>query len=264
MSNLSLRIIFGALYVLLMVGGAVFGTPYFGVLMALLAFLSIHELATLAHKKSSQHLWLNPAVFAGIILYLTFMGARDMNLTAYAIMMVIQWAALYITYTELKAKKTLNFISGTLYLALPLVALAIWYLQNPVNTVNYVLFYLITIWMYDSMAYVVGKSIGKRPIFPRVSPKKTIEGTVGGAIVTVLVMTVLNLYWLQLPIQAYLLAPVVIFFAIFGDFVESYMKRKLGVKDSGNILPGHGGILDRIDSIYLSALPYLVILSLLG
>jgi phosphatidate cytidylyltransferase len=113
------------------------------------------------------------------------------------------------------------------------------------------------------MAYVVGKAIGKRPIFPRVSPKKTIEGTVGGAMVTILVVSLLNDYWLELPFQAYILAPVIIFFAIFGDFVESYMKRKLGVKDSGNILPGHGGILDRIDSIYLSALPYLVILLLL-
>ena len=110
------------------------------------------------------------------------------------------------------------------------------------------------------MAYVVGKAIGKRPVFPRVSPKKTIEGTVGGAVITILVMSVLNIYWLALPIHAYILSGVVIFFAIFGDFVESYTKRKLGVKDSGNILPGHGGVLDRIDSIYLSALPYLVIL----
>jgi phosphatidate cytidylyltransferase len=75
-------------------------------------------------------------------------------------------------------------------------------------------------------------------------------------------MSALNIYWLELPIQAAVLAPAVIFFAVFGDFVESYMKRKLGVKDSGRILPGHGGILDRIDSIYLSALPYLVILLL--
>ena len=145
---------------------------------------------------------------------------------------------------------------------IPLLALAIWFIQNEEHNVEYVLFYLITIWVYDSMAYVVGKAIGKRPIFPRVSPKKTIEGTVGGTIVTVLVMSFLNIYWLHLPVQAYFLALAVIFFAIFGDFIESYMKRKIGVKDSGSILPGHGGVLDRIDSIYLSALPYLVILLL--
>jgi len=262
MSNLSLRIIFGALYVIIMIGGTLLGTPYFGVLMALLVFLSINELAVLAKKKSNQHLWANPAVFAGVIIYLTFLGSRELGAGAFAIMLLLQWACLFLTYSELKRKGTVNFISGTLYLALPLLGLAIWYTQYISFNVEYVLFYLITIWLYDSMAYVVGKAIGKRPVFPRVSPKKTIEGTVGGAIVTVLVMSVLNHYWLNLPIQAFILAPVVVFFAIFGDFVESYMKRKLGVKDSGNILPGHGGALDRMDSIYLSALPYMVILLL--
>jgi phosphatidate cytidylyltransferase len=264
MSNLALRIIFGALYVGLMVGGAVFGHPAFGVLMALLMFLSINELAVLARKDSAQHLWVNPAVFSGLVIYLTFIGSRELNGTAFGIMLLIQLACLYLTYSELRRSKTLNYISGTIYLALPLIGLAIWFMQNQDRNMEYILFYLITIWMYDSMAYVVGKAIGKRPVFPRVSPKKTIEGTVGGAVVTILVMSLLNAYWLQLPIQAYALAPVIIVFAIFGDFVESYMKRKLGIKDSGNILPGHGGILDRIDSIYLSALPYLVILSLLG
>ena len=262
MSNLVLRIIFGALYVLLMVGGTVMGTPFFGVLMALLIFLSINELATLAKKESTQHLWINPAAFAGVVLYLTFLGSRELSVSAYGIMLFIQLCCLYHTYSELQRKQTLNFISGTLYLAIPLLALAIWFMQNEEHNVEYILFYLITIWVYDSMAYVVGKAIGKRPIFPRVSPKKTIEGTVGGAAVTVLVMSVLNIYWLHLPLQSYFLASAVIFFAIFGDFVESYVKRKIGVKDSGNILPGHGGVLDRIDSIYLSALPYLVILLL--
>jgi phosphatidate cytidylyltransferase len=135
-------------------------------------------------------------------------------------------------------------------------------MQNKSLNIEYVLFYFITIWLYDSMAYVVGKAIGKTPVFPKVSPKKTVEGTAGGAVVTVVAMSLLNTYWLELPVQAYVVSAVVIFFAIVGDFVESYMKRKLGVKDSGDILPGHGGVLDRIDSIYLSALPYLVILFL--
>jgi phosphatidate cytidylyltransferase len=263
MSNLSLRIIFGALYVALMVGGALLGSPFFGVLMALLVFLSINELAVLAKKTSSQHLWVNPAVFAGVILYLTFVGSRELDITAYIIMLLIQWACLYLTYSELNRNKTLNFISGTLYLAIPLIALATWFLQNKSLNIEYVLFYFITIWLYDSMAYAVGKAIGRTPVFPKVSPKKTVEGTVGGAVVTVVAMSLLNVYWLELPVQAYAVSAVIIFFAIFGDFVESYMKRKLGVKDSGDILPGHGGVLDRIDSIYLSALPYLVILFLL-
>ena len=246
-----------------MLAGALLGHPYFGVLMALLAFLSINEIAVLAKKESNQHLWINPIVFAGLILYLTFVGARELDLKAYVIVWGIQLACLYISYSELKTKGSLNYISTTLYLWLPLGMMAIWFMQNQENNWQYILFYLVTIWLYDSMAYVVGKSIGKRPIFPKVSPNKTIEGTVGGFVITIGVMSLLNLYLFKLPMDAYILATIIIFFATFGDFVESFMKRKIGVKDSGNLIPGHGGILDRLDSIYLSALPYLVILLLL-
>ncbi|MDA8886209.1 phosphatidate cytidylyltransferase [Bacteroidia bacterium] len=262
MSNFSLRVIFGAIYVAIMILAAVFETPYFGVLMALLAFLSINEMAVLAKKDSSQHLWINPAVFAGIILYITFVGARDLSLNAYLIAFVAQLGCMYISYINLKDRSSINYVSTTLYLWLPLGLLAVWFLQNPSLNTEYVLFYFATVWLYDSMAYLVGKSIGKTPIFPKVSPKKTIEGTVGGAIFTILIMSVLNHLCFHLPIMGYMVVSIIVLFATFGDFVESYMKRKVGAKDSGNLIPGHGGILDRIDSIYLSALPYLVILLL--
>ncbi len=263
MSNLVLRLIFGAVYVALMVGATVWGHPAFGVLLSIILFVSINELAVLAKKTSAQHLWVNPAVFGGVMLYLTFEGARPLGLEAYALLLLLQLLCLYLTHSQLRNKNTLNYITGTLYLALPLFGLAVWFIQNEQNATQYILFYFMTIWTYDSMAYVVGKAIGKRPIFPRISPKKTIEGTLGGVLVTIVIMEVLNYYWLKLPEAAFALTLVVVFFAIFGDFVESYMKRKLGIKDSGKILPGHGGALDRMDSIYLSALPYLCILLLI-
>jgi phosphatidate cytidylyltransferase len=263
MSNLRLRIIFGSIYVALMVGGTVLGVPYFGMLMALIAFLSLHEMSVLAKKESAQHLWLNPMLFAGVILYINFVDARQVGLSHFVAAWMLQMVSLYFSYTGLKNNSILNYISTSLYLWLPIGLLAMWFNQNHTTSTEYILFYLIAIWLYDSMAYVVGKWLGKTPIFPKVSPKKTIEGTLGGTIVTVLIMSVLNTYWLRLEEPMYLLTIVIIFFATFGDFVESFMKRKLGVKDSGTLIPGHGGILDRLDSIYLSALPFIIILIVL-
>jgi phosphatidate cytidylyltransferase len=263
MSNLRLRIIFGSIYVALMVGGTVLGVPYFGMLMALIAFLSLHEMSVLAKKESAQHLWLNPMLFAGVILYINFVDARQVGLNHFVAAWMLQMVSLYFSYTGLKNNSILNYISTSLYLWLPIGLLAMWFNQNHTTSTEYILFYLIAIWLYDSMAYVVGKWLGKTPIFPKVSPKKTMEGTLGGAIVTVLIMSVLNTCWLRLEEPMYLLTIVIIFFATFGDFVESFMKRKLGVKDSGTLIPGHGGILDRLDSIYLSALPFIIILIVL-
>ena len=126
----------------------------------------------------------------------------------------------------------------------------------------FLLLYFITIWLYDSMAYVVGKKLGRRPVFPKISPKKTIEGTIGGLILTVAIIVLVKNYFFDIPENGVLTSLVIVFFGIFGDYVESYMKRKLGIKDSGNLIPGHGGILDRMDSIYFSVLPYLILLSL--
>ncbi len=246
-----------------MVGGTVLGVPYFGMLMALIAFLSLHEMSVLAKKESAQHLWLNPMLFAGVILYINFVDARQVGLNHFVAAWMLQMVSLYFSYTGLKNNSILNYISTSLYLWLPIGLLAMWFNQNHTTSTEYILFYLIAIWLYDSMAYVVGKWLGKTPIFPKVSPKKTIEGTLGGAIVNVLIMSVLNTYWLRLEEPMYLLTIVIIFFATFGDFVESFMKRKLGVKDSGTLIPGHGGILDRLDSIYLSALPFIIILIVL-
>lgn len=263
MSNFTLRILFGSLYVAIMVSAAVFGNPYFSILMALLSFLALNEISKLSGSSNAQNLYVNPLIFSGIIVFIALFQGRDLGIVEFVIALLLQLLCGVILYKQLKTKKTINNVAATLYLWLPLAGLAFWFTQYEKNNMEYVLFFLICIWLYDSMAYSVGKLIGKTPIFPKVSPKKTIEGTVGGSVITLSIMYVLNRYWLQLEPNALLLAGVVIFFATFGDFVESYMKRKLGIKDSGNLIPGHGGILDRFDSILLAALPYLVIIMLI-
>jgi len=116
------------------------------------------------------------------------------------------------------------------------------------------------IWIYDSASYASGSLFGKHPLFPRVSPKKTIEGIIGGIFFTLLFAFFFN----RCPdlgsysgVEWMIIAIVIIIAATFGDLVESLLKRSLGIKDSGSIMPGHGGFLDRFDA-YFFAVPFVV------
>jgi phosphatidate cytidylyltransferase len=146
---------------------------------------------------------------------------------------------------------------GIIYVALPF-ALLTWFTKPghvhfygmPVILVGYFAF----TWLNDTAAYLYGKQFGKHKFFERISPKKTWEGTIAGAVVTLL--TAFGLYFAVhgLPLSDWLvLASLVVFFGTQGDLAESLIKRSLNIKDSGTILPGHGGILDRFDTMLISA-----------
>ena len=105
------------------------------------------------------------------------------------------------------------------------------------------------IWTNDTMAYLIGSRIGRTKLFERISPKKTWEGTIGGAICTVLMSALIGRFNPDFTISEWLTVGVMVgIFGALGDLVESMLKRSVGVKDSGTLLPGHGGLLDRFDS----------------
>ena len=114
---------------------------------------------------------------------------------------------------------------------------------------------LLLIWTTDTFAYFVGKSLGRHPLFPAVSPKKTWEGSIGGAIGALLVAVVLKLTVVPFLPWGHLLVVALICGIVsqLGDLAESKMKRSVAAKDSGNLLPGHGGLLDRFDALLLAA-----------
>lgn len=124
----------------------------------------------------------------------------------------------------------------------------------------------IFIWASDTGAYLCGSLLGRHRLFPRISPKKSWEGSIGGALLTVgAAVAVAHFYGFMNVWQWIGMALVVVVFGTYGDLTESMIKRHLGIKDSGNLLPGHGGLLDRLDSMFFAipaVIVYLYMLSL--
>ena len=153
-----------------------------------------------------------------------------------------------------------NSLIGQLYIAVPLaLAIRLTLTINPIFPITHyngmlLLAIFIFIWVNDTGAYLVGSRWGKTPLAPSISPKKTVEGSVGGLLLALLSAVILRLLlfpelsWLHIL----LIAAVVAIFGTIGDLFESSLKRQAGVKDSGKLIPGHGGILDRIDSLLLA------------
>ncbi|MDE5651391.1 MAG: phosphatidate cytidylyltransferase, partial [Duncaniella sp.] len=157
---------------------------------------------------------------------------------------------------------------GQMYIALPIGLMSMYYTLNDGKALLLLMF--IMIWLNDTGAFLVGSMIGRHRLFPRISPKKSWEGFVGGVAFAIISGIIAKL-WLPDYFESASFVSlcgmgfIVGIFATWGDLVESLIKRTLGVKDSGNILPGHGGILDRIDSLLLvvpATLLYLIAITL--
>jgi len=144
---------------------------------------------------------------------------------------------------------------GIVYIGLPFTLLE-WIALDDGYQPNIVCGLMILNWINDTAAYLIGSKKGKTLLLPRISPKKTWEGTIGGANFTLITTVGLTILMPQLrAVDWVVLAVIVIVFGTLGDLVESMLKRSLQTKDSGNLLPGHGGLLDRFDS-FIFIMPF--------
>lgn len=179
-------------------------------------------------------------------------GVRTLLLTVFAVLVASVMAALLIRASRVRFDKpsVRPFIALT-YIALPCILLVL------IRSMHWAwpLILILSIWTNDTMAYIVGSLIGRTPFSP-ISPKKTWEGTAGGAILTVVGAGTWAFFSEKFPVHEVIgVALCAAVFGTLGDLFESKLKRLAGVKDSGNLMPGHGGALDRFDSL-LVATPF--------
>lgn len=167
-----------------------------------------------------------------------------------AILMGLEWYS--ITVSNNHNQPIIWSLLGIIYIALPCISL--FWLINLANGQNLILWLLLTIWVTDSAAYFCGRLIGGRKLFPKTSPKKTWAGLFGG----IAGACVVGIFIAPYIISGHFGLLIVLngFLAVLsqlGDFLESWVKRRFGVKDSGTLIPGHGGILDRVDGLTITA-----------
>jgi len=147
-------------------------------------------------------------------------------------------------------------LAGIVFICVPFTFFhGLAYIQTGVDhNLHIPLGFLLMLWANDTGAYLVGRSLGRHKLFERHSPKKTWEGFFGGVIISAVVGYVLSLYFKDLAaIHWIVMAVIISFFGTLGDLIESMFKRSINIKDSGGILPGHGGLLDRFDGFLLAA-----------
>ena len=263
MKNLLIRTLTGLVYVIVILAGIIGCRYSFLALFSTITALCLWEFYRLINiqKRIRINLWYNS--LGGSLLFVsTWLYAAGIVSLAIFVSYFIYIALVFILELYEKQEDPITHSAyiflGQCYIALPLALLNLLAFRTGEGSENQFYWVLILalfvfIWVNDTGAYLVGSNFGKHRLFERISPKKSWEGFFGGLFFTIVSSVVFARFWPEIPYYHWVgLAIVVVIFGTWGDLFESLIKRTLGVKDSGKTLPGHGGFLDRFDSLLLA------------
>ncbi len=259
MNNILVRTITGAIYIGLIIISLVFHPVFLAILTVAINYFALHEFHSITTKfgaKAAPNNWIYlNEVFCIISVLIIALGFYPL----YVLIPMLLLPAFYMVAALFDKKNDslihISFsIFGTIYITIPLVLLNLLQQISKHHMVAFALAMFVIIWTNDTFAYLSGISFGKHRMFERISPKKSWEGFIGGLIMSLLASFVFY-YFFPAPglINWLLFGIITVVVSIFGDFFESLLKRRAGIKDSGTLLPGHGGILDRIDSMLFAS-----------
>lgn len=272
------RAISGAVYILLLIGSTLYSKESFFTLFGVFMLIAVYEFCNLIKIKKVFPILFGFLLYSSIILvsfykndteafllknfnknYDIDININQLNLVLLVITMVVSIKCiLFLFYDKMQTiSNSSKYLYLLGYIILPFIFIV--KISFGINSYNpkIILGLFILIWTNDTFAYLVGKSIGKNKLFERISPKKTIEGFVGGIVFAVIASFFISKYYIEgKQLAQYIWIGIALMVGVFGttgDLIESKFKRIAGVKDSGKIMPGHGGVLDRLDSVIFVA-----------
>jgi phosphatidate cytidylyltransferase len=262
-SNLTQRIIAALIGAPLVIGGMIYSPITFFILTLAIAILTQYEFYKLLGMNGSLPLKIYGTICGALIITLTYLiETYTISFESYYIIVPLLTLTFFIKLYRKKDKNPFQNLGytflGIIYVALPFALLQeMTFLEGlfqPYLPVGVILI----LWVNDSGAYFAGSMFGKRKLFERISPKKTWEGFFGGAIMALIMAFIYSNYNDSLDTFEWIgVALIIVITGTLGDLVESLFKRSIDIKDSGSIIPGHGGFLDRFDGLLLS-MPFIV------
>lgn len=259
MKEILIRTVSGLLYVALLII-SIYNSFILSVTLLVFGLICITELKKLLNIKSIAIVY---GVFFALYSSYVFLQIESTTFWLQPVVIVLSLISIVINLVLIKNlyaanKSSYNVLNKivlvTFYCSLSFVFIFAIPYFNKIYHPELLLGCFIITWVNDTFAYLVGRLIGKRKFFESVSPKKTIEGFIGGVVFAILSSYLLSTFFTVLSFKYWaIIALLISVLGSFGDLVESKMKRQAHVKDSGSIMPGHGGLLDRLDSVIFSA-----------
>jgi phosphatidate cytidylyltransferase len=262
------RTISGAVYILLLLSSILYSTESFLILFGIFLIISLSEFCNLIHVNKFIPIVFGAFLYVLIILISNYNSFKTENIQTLDLILLVTTLLISIkciVFLFDDSIKKINSLSKYLYLlgyiTLPFVFIT--KISFGVNDYNpkIIIGLFILIWTNDTFAYIVGKSVGRHKLYEKISPKKTIEGFIGGLLFAIFAGYLISTYVIKPSAQFsnksiliwVIIAVIVGVIGTVGDLIESKFKRIAGVKDSGKIMPGHGGVLDRLDSVIFVA-----------